>query len=467
MFARSLTNAVFFSFFLASGSFAQSIEIQINHTAALDDDYLCWPPQPARARALGSVSSDIRAVISSEAVSATSTGQVQFQVVAGDSVSVDDFAPEDTLTLTLPASGEWVDFFVAGKRPSTLTKDVVVQARSESDGLPLGAVQTMVRVRKDARTMTTAERQLFLEVSRTLHDNGDFEKYYIAHEAAFSDDIHFMFRPPHPPLFLAWHRAFLLNFERELQEINPDVSLPYWKFDEPSFLPGEASIFSADFLGETQSSNPVVRFNDSLSTTPNPWHDWRVNRRTRPIERDRVADRAPFFGAGPVQGPIDQNMLSQILGASGNDEHKNAGGDIELDYHNGAHSRIRGWLGRGYSPADPLFFLLHANVDRAFAHWQERHDAWDATGTDAKSYHATGSYPGSGSNYLQGSYALDEMWPWNNTHSDWPSGMFFVMPDGPDGAATVPTPASQIDYLNLSGVGVASGACYDDIGYKQ
>jgi hypothetical protein len=38
--------------------------------------------------------------------------------------------------------------------------------------------------------------------------------------------------------------------------------------------------------------------------------------------------------------------------------------------------------------------------------------------------------------------------------------------NGPD-FANPPTPASQLDYLNLAGNGVASGACYDDITYEQ
>jgi tyrosinase len=31
--------------------------------------------------------------------------------------------------------------------------------------------------------------------------------------------------------FLPWHRAYLLDLERELQGIDPQVTLPYWRFD--------------------------------------------------------------------------------------------------------------------------------------------------------------------------------------------------------------------------------------------
>ena len=122
---------------------------------------------------------------------------------------------------------------------------------------------------------------------------------------------------------------------------------------------------------------------------------------------------------------------------------------------------------RRYAPADPLFFLLHANADRAWTHWQAKYNAFDNKGSDIKSYHAMGSYPGvNNAEYLDGSYALDEMWPWRtSTPNRWPQGIMFIMPVGTNGNIDTipPTPASQIDSLNILGDSVPSGACYDDL----
>lgn len=443
-----------------------SVELQLNGSSDLSDDYLCWSPRPARARLLGTTTSDVEVVISSEPLSVASTGAAQFQADDGSTINVNNFAASDTLTLTLPRDGGWVPFHVAGKEASTGQKDLVIVARDATDNQSLGSVQAMVRVRKDVRTLSPLERQKFLVAVRALHDAGDFEKYHRVHEAAFDEDIHGLFEDPYPPLFLAWHRAFLLNFERDLQAIDADVALPYWKFDEVSFLPGEGSVFSADFLGEHDPLTNIVRFNDDTTVTPNPWHNFRTSVSTRPLSRQQHPDRQDFF-TGNLSGPIPANRLQSIIDE--HDTHVDAGGDLELGYHNGAHGQVLGWLGQRYSPADPLFFLLHANVDRGFAHWQEADDTWDHTGAEAASYHATGAHPGPGADYLKGSYALDEMWPWNPSQPDWPSGMFFQMPQGVNGpdSAPVPTPASQIDYLSLSGKVVASGACYDDIGYVR
>ena len=46
------------------------------------------------------------------------------------------------------------------------------------------------------------------------------------------------------PRFLPWHRAYLLDLERELQAIDPSVALPYWRFDQPA-----PNLFTPEFLG--------------------------------------------------------------------------------------------------------------------------------------------------------------------------------------------------------------------------
>ena len=370
------------------------------------------------------------------------------------------------MALTLPGDGRWIAFLVAGKTATTNQKDIAIVVRDASRSTVLASAPVMIRVRKDARTLTALERKKFLQAVRDLHNAGHFDKYWIAHQAAFKSGIHGIYAPPYPPLFWVWHRAFLLNFERELQSFDPGVTVPYWKFDELSFLPGQPSIFSSDFLGDHVSGQPIVRFDDNFSADPNPWFDWRTNASTRPLARLNHPDRRDRF-TGVLGGPVGANTLAGILENETN--YKDSGGEVEFNYHNGPHAHVGGWLGNNYSPADPLFFLLHANADRAFAHWQKAHDAWDWSGKDTTSYHAIGAHPGEGADYLKGSYALDEMWPWNSGQPGWPSGISFRMPAGVNGPdpAPVPTPGSQIDYLNLSGKGVASGACYDDIGYVR
>jgi Common central domain of tyrosinase len=55
------------------------------------------------------------------------------------------------------------------------------------------------------------------------------------------------------PGFLSWHRAYLLDLERELQKIDPSVTLPYWRFDQPA-----PNAFTADFMGLPGPGDTVV-----------------------------------------------------------------------------------------------------------------------------------------------------------------------------------------------------------------
>ncbi len=80
--------------------------------------------------------------------------------------------------------------------------------------------------------------------------------------------------------FLPWHRAYLLDLERELQAIDPGVALPYWRFDRPA-----ANLFQLDFLGVADSLG-TVRFSSS-----SPLQFWRT-------DGVQGINRRPLFNTG-------------------------------------------------------------------------------------------------------------------------------------------------------------------------
>jgi tyrosinase len=184
--------------------------------------------------------------------------------------------------------------------------------------------------------------------------------------------------------------------------------------------------------------------------------------------------------------PVSSSQLALILceqpGAVcpvGADQLRNHTLSLEQSYHNRAHSLTGGWIGRGFSPADPLFFLLHANTDRAWAHWQAKYQRFNNSGANEASYFPAGQYPGPAgvARFREGLYALDAMWPWSgkrgnagtvDTLDDWPDHEypFPAAPGRPMGPTDRPTPARMIDYLGTNGPAAAIGACYDDLGFK-
>jgi tyrosinase len=341
-------------------------------------------------------------------------------------------------------------------------KDVQVAA-FDSAGTMLGSISLMVRVRKNAETLEANEREEFLETLVKLHDlkNGtlasEYRKFSRTHDEAFFVGIHGA--PSGLPLFLAWHRAFLLNLERELQVIDPRIALPYWRFDQPA-----PKVFSPDFMGSvsgqvTKPGGFLVDFSPS-----NPLSGWNMGDGNGPLVRVRDAS-----GAGAL--PADR--LANLFSVGFNSEYGGLNGSIEDNYHNGAHSRIGGWLATAASPRDPLFFLLHANVDRAWAEWQSRFDRFDSK--KASSYSAQGSYPGptAPGRFPKASYRDDQMWPWNGSGGnqgtpdpldDWP-GFAYPMPPGISSTLGAPTPGLTVDYLDTAGAGLGLGVCYDDIGF--
>lgn len=440
---------------LLSRAGAQQVLIELNDSTSETDDYLCWSPVHGRARLAGLAASPVTVKLSGD--STANAGAVWFQEDSGTTPAPAAFSPTEELDLTLPGNGDWVGFWTAGKRASNGSKDVRIVATVA--GTEEGNLPVMVRVRKDAETLSPIEITQFLESVRQVHDldNGaiasKLARYSQAHAEAFGLGIH------GTPLFLAWHRAFLLAFERDLQTVDPRVSLPYWRFDKPN-----TTIFTADFMGTVAGgpSTPggfLVRFASS-----NPLFGWRMS------TGGGLVRRADATGVG-IANPAQLGILLAL------DNYSEVNQSAERNYHNGAHNAGGGWLGTGSSPRDPTFFLLHANVDRAWAHWQARHDKFDPDGTDQDSYSALGSYPGPGASFRQGVYAMDEMWPWNerggnqgtpDLGDDWPLVAFAMAgaPAGGVGPVLPPTVIGQVDYLDVNGRSLAHGACYDDIDYR-
>jgi tyrosinase len=430
--------------------------IELNDSVADTDDYLCWSPVEGRARLAGTAATPVDVVLRSDGTPAG--GAVWFQADDGAMPTPASFNPSPELELSLPGDGTWVRFWSAGRRASSGSKDVRIVASVDTS--EAGSLPVMVRVRKNAETLSQAEITQILEAIKAVHDlaNGgvssELLKYARVHDDAFRLGIH------GSPLFFPWHRAFLLAFERELQAIDPRVSLPYWRFDRAT-----TQIFIPEFMGTVQGGpNEVGGFLVQFATT-NPLFGWRM-----PTGSGLV--RA-FDANNPAVAGDELDFVLQLP------TYSVVSSNVEANYHNDAHNAVSGWLGSRSSPRDPMFFLLHANVDRAWAHWQARQQKFDPLGTDPASYSALGSYPGPSDplRFRQGVYALDQMWPWNgrggnqgtpDPGDDWPSLAFpmITAPAGGPGPSLPPTVIGQVDYLDVNGRGLAHGACYDDIDYR-
>jgi tyrosinase len=359
-----------------------------------------------------------------------------------------------TLSLTLPADGSEVEFFVAGEfpKPSSEDGDAVVKASGGPATQVLGTKPVMVRVRKDANGLTAAERDRFTTALAKLNDQGAgvFKDYRAMHkERAALDQAH------GAAGFLCWHRAYLLDLERELQKIDASVTLPYWRFDKPA-----PNLLTADFLGE---SDPSLLAPVTFSAT-NLLRFWVTD--GQPGIR-----RRPLFDVQTQSAFVSGDAMTLLLGGQRPNAFFDLGPNgtafrgMEGNPHGRAHTSFEGLIhDPPTAPKDPLFFLLHCNVDRIWGQWQWFNDRFDGTKANTYFFRGIASDPGAA---LIGHNLRDTLWPWDDDRNpprpaNAPRTPF---PDGPSaqGPGATPTIENMIDYQGFLDEAAYLGYGYDDV----
>ena len=322
------------------------VELQINNSASPAARFLTWAPSPCRIRMTnpsGATGSTVNVRITS--ASAASAGAVVFRRGATGAFA-------NSITVPVPVNGTSVPFLAAGRfgRPSASNGDVRIEGRAGNT--LVGSVPAMVRIRKNANTLTPAERDRFVAAFAQLNNQGlgRFADFRDMHTNVSSPQAH------GAAGFLPWHRAYLLDLERELQAIDPSVALPYWRFDRAA-----PNLFQLDFLGVSDSLG-TVRFSNS-----NPLQFWRT-------DGVQGINRRPFFNTGSAPPGLLSEAQTLALGTQ-----YRAFRTMEGNPHGiGAHQLRRFDLEHRQRRAGSLFFLLHCNVDRLWAKWQRQNGRFNA-----------------------------------------------------------------------------------------
>ena len=287
---------------------------------------------------------------------------------------------------------------------STTDGDAVIRVTDVSNGSVIRTESLMVRIRKNANGLTPAERDRFLTALVTLNQQGNFVDFQNMHTADTSMEIHGR------SCFLPWHRLYLLDLERKLQAIDPSVVLPYWRFD--GLLPTSSHGISsacpirpgscssrAPTHSSTGSSPSSVRAVDGSAGHRCPTS---TRRPSRPHPEQRGGDAQPRDHARP-DARDRPGHVREVRADGGRSAWKRP---RELPRPARRHRR---------APADPLFFLLHANVDRLWAKWQWLQDR--AEPDDDRTYHKQGLGPNNPDPRRAnadriGNYLDDSLWPW-------------------------------------------------------
>jgi tyrosinase len=409
---------------------SMAIELQINNSSNLRARYVSWTPSPCKIRLTDTTGLTQPVAVTLRNKPSAGGGRVVFY-------SSPTAAARTTLSLTLPLTGASVGFLVGGKfgKPSVADGDVTIQARAGTK--VLGEVPLMVRIRKNANKLTSGERDRFVAAFATFNDRGTgrFADFRNMHTNAGSPEAH------GAPGFLPWHRAYLLDLERELQAIDPSVALPYWRFDQPAPL-----LFTREFLGVSDVIGSV-----QFSPT-NPLQFWKT-------DGVQGINRRPFFNTSTGRANVISEAQTLALG-----NQYALFQEMEFDPHGLAHTSFGGSISSIPTAAkDPLFFLLHANVDRLWAKWQRRFGRFDSA--QAASF---ASNAASGGNRI-GHNLPDTMWPWNGITGAPrpPTAPGGGLASSPCVSAPGPQPLvrESLDYQGVVSATSRLGFDYDDVRY--
>jgi tyrosinase len=484
------------------------VEIRINElstdSATLrddpTDDYVTWAPTFCRAR-LVTPGAPVTAVMTNDPPGQFPTGgDLQFASFVSP-WPANTTATNNTVTVNLPGDGSYVSFVIAGKfgKPSTNDQDTILEAHlNTAGGAVIGTKALMVRVRKNANVLTPSERARFLFALRNFRNQMGtnyvlLQEMHRLAQSISNDQGH------RQPAFYPWHRAMLLQVERELQKIDPSVALHYWNWDAAA-----PNLFSADFIGGTDGSGGFSTAAPIFSIT-NPLNGWNTDLpfsggeiRRNQNDQTIVADPGTFK---PLDDAVDPSLVDDPdYGPRANS------GTFSYEGERLAHDPGHGWpCGGGHlafpvrSAADPLFYLLHSQVEREWTYWQQKIGRFGVIMGPNLTFPAPVHYDNNGNwndpgvvAWYRGAFLDDGMWPWDGTtggaagrgqrpvnQAPGPgtnipvSNPLVPMTPFPasahrnlwPSAAAVPRPRDMIDYAGRFDPTLGLGFSYDDVPY--
>ncbi|KAJ2725480.1 hypothetical protein GGI07_001236 [Coemansia sp. Benny D115] len=214
----------------------------------------------------------------------------------------------------------------------------------------LAATCTHTAVRKDVTTLGQAELERFIRVIKEMHRRGWMDGFGSMHDH-ISHQIH---GNEH---FFAWHRRFLRHFEILMQEIDPDVVLPYWNWGTAWQNPMVDPVLSSAFFGGNgrPGDNCVI---DGAEER------WGRNYPTRNCLTRK-------FRYGTTTGAFwPMRAVRDVMNSART--HAQFRSRIENGAHGIVHLGLGGDFETMWAPVDVLFFLHHAMIDKIWAEWQSR-----------------------------------------------------------------------------------------------
>jgi len=194
-------------------------------------------------------------------------------------------------------------------------------------------------VRKRATKMTSTDKKRFRDVISALIANGSYGRVVRDH-AGMSHKMHHHMGAVGLQRFLPLHRVFLLRLEQAMQAIDPLSFIPYWRWTSQRSVPPWLSEFLPTV---TVSGRGAITVSRNVGVPP------------------------PLPRSTDIADVMDEDTFTDFA--------------IALAIQ---HDNVHGWVGGTMAilttaPADVLFWLHHAQVDRLWSVWQAAHPGLNPT----------------------------------------------------------------------------------------
>lgn len=219
-------------------------------------------------------------------------------------------------------------------------------------------VRAAVKIRPNVMHMAPEQLERFRNALRTMMDRPD-DRGYDFFAGWHGVPLALCKHADAPELFLPWHRGYLYHIELGLQDIDADVTLPWWNWmDEPSIPEAYAK------KTVNRRKNPLYQAKISpLGVQRRPEWPTVTNRNL-----GGVPDRQ---GQLPLPPPFRQSHWNWLMVEP--TTYAEFARRCQM-IHNNVHRWVSGTMGsQNWAAWDPIFWAHHTMVDRLWSMWQTTH----------------------------------------------------------------------------------------------
>lgn len=218
--------------------------------------------------------------------------------------------------------------------------------------------QAALKIRQNISEMSAAEVGRFrkaLEGMLAREDNRGYQFFAGWHGVPLEICQH------HNRYFLPWHRGYLYHFELALQEVDPEVTVPWWNWMDEASIPKAFAVKKAGGKRNVLASAPIK----PLGIPRRPGWPRQTHREPGGFAEAQAPPLHDAHFSGSRQG-----ASAWIMGAPSYEEFWRRCAEV----HDNVHMWVGGETGQmsdqNWAAFDPLFWAHHAMVDRLWRIWQ-------------------------------------------------------------------------------------------------